>query len=62
LASISQPISINKIFNDLKSNGIKISKNLLYDYLEHAQNIFFSLILERYDTKINLVEKKVYRY
>ncbi len=60
LASSSKPISINKIFNDLKSNGIKISKNSLYDYLEYAQNIFFSLTLERYDTKINLVEKKIY--
>jgi len=60
LASSSKPVSINKIFNDLKSNGIKISKNSLYDYLEYAQNIFFSLTLERYDTKINLVEKKVY--
>ncbi|NOZ90837.1 MAG: ATP-binding protein [Epsilonproteobacteria bacterium] len=60
LASTSKPISINKIFNDLKSNGIKISKNSLYDYLEYAQNIFFVLTLERYAPKINLVEKKVY--
>ena len=60
LAFTSKPISINKIFNDLKSNGIKISKNSLYDYLEYSQNVFFALTLERYAPKINLVEKKVY--
>jgi predicted AAA+ superfamily ATPase len=60
LASSTKQISINKIYNDLKSSGIKISKNSLYEYLEYAQNIFLTMTLERYDDKVNLVEKKVY--
>lgn len=60
LGSSTKQISINKIYNDLKSSGIKISKNSLYDYLEYATSIFLTMTLERYDDKINLVEKKVY--
>ena len=60
LASSTKQISINKIYNDLKSSGIKIGKNSLYDYLDHAKDIFLTMTLDRYDDKIKLVEKKVY--
>jgi len=63
LASSTKQISINKIYNELKSNGIKIGKNTLYDFLDYAQNIYLSLILQRYDnTLVNkeLGEKKVF--
>ena len=63
LASSTKQISINKIYNELKSNGIKIGKNTLYDFLDYAQNIYLSLILHRYDnTLVNkeLGEKKVF--
>ncbi len=63
LASSTKVISINKIYNELKSNGIKIGKNSLYEYLEYIQNIYLSLILQRFDNSIinkELGEKKVY--
>ena len=37
---MTKPISINKIYNEFKSNGIKISKNTLYDFLEYSQNAY----------------------
>ena len=63
IASSTKQISINKIYNDLKSNGIKIGKNSLYDFLEYAQNIYLSLVLHKYDKSLinkELGEKKVY--
>ena len=63
LASSTKAISINKLYNELKSNGIKIGKNSLYEYLEYVQNIYLSLVLQRYDTSLvnqELGEKKIY--
>ncbi len=63
LSSTTKQISINKIFNELKSSGIKIGKNTLYDFLDYVQNIYMTLTLHRYDTSLinkELGEKKVY--
>ncbi len=63
IASSTKQISINKIYNELKSNGIKIGKNTLYDFLDYAQNIYLSLILHKYDNSLinkEMGEKKIY--
>jgi predicted AAA+ superfamily ATPase len=63
IASSTKQISINKIYNELKSSDIKIGKNTLYDFLEYVQNIYLALTLHRYDTSLvnkELGEKKVY--
>ena len=63
IASSTKQISINKIYNELKSSGIKIGKNTLYDFLEYVQNIYLALVLHRYDKSLvnkELGEKKIY--
>jgi len=63
LSSSTKIVSINKIYNELKSNNIKIGKNTLYDFLEYVQNIYLSLTLHKFDNKLSikeLGEKKVY--
>ena len=63
IASSTKQISINKIYNELKSSGIKIGKNTLYDFLDYVQNIYLALILHRYDKSLvnkELGEKKIY--
>lgn len=63
IASSTKQISINKIYNELKSRGIKIGKNTLYDFLEYVQNIYLSLTLHRHDKSLvnkELGEKKIY--
>jgi len=61
IASSTKEISINKIYNELKSNGIKIGKNSLYEYLEYIQAIFLVQVLHKYSNKVTeLGEKKVY--
>jgi predicted AAA+ superfamily ATPase len=62
-ASITKDISVNKIYNELKSQGIKTGKNLLYEFLEAVENIYLMTILQKYSTSIlkqELSEKKVY--
>lgn len=63
IASSTKQISINKIYNELKSAGIKIGKNTLYDFLDYVQNIYLALTLHRYDKSLvnkELGEKKIY--
>jgi len=62
-ASATKQVSINRIYNELKSAGIRIGKNLLYSFLEQAEAIFMVGTLKKYAHKIStqeLSEKKVY--
>jgi len=63
LNSTTKQISVNKIYNELKSAGIKIGKNSLYDFLDYSQNIYLNMVLHKYDKSLinrELGEKKVY--
>lgn len=41
ISTNTKEISVNKIFNELKSLNIKVWKNTIYNYLEYLENIFF---------------------
>lgn len=63
IATSTKQISINKIYNELKSAGIKIGKNTLYDFLDYVQNIYLALTLRKYDNSLvnkELGERKIY--
>lgn len=63
MASATRLVSVNNIYNELKSAGIKIGKNQLYDHLDACQNIYLALVLRKYTTSLverELGEKKVY--
>lgn len=55
-ASATKQISINRIYNDLKSAGIKIGKNSLYDYIRMAESIFMVHTMKKYSSKISIQE------
>ena len=40
MVNLSKPLSINKLFNDMKSQGYKVSKNTLYDYIACLEEAF----------------------
>jgi predicted AAA+ superfamily ATPase len=45
LASPSGKFSISKMFNDLKSQGMKVGKDTLYEYLAHLEDSFLLFAL-----------------
>lgn len=56
-------LSVHKIYNELKSQGIKVGKDTLYRYLEYAENIYLIRLLKKHYhslVKSELAEKKVY--
>ena len=59
--SFTKAININKVYNSLKSQNIKIWKNSLYDYYEHIKSAFYGSEVENEYTILR-GEKKFYLY
>lgn len=62
-ACAAKSFSVHKIFNELKSQGIKVGKNTLYEFLEMAQAVYLILVCEKfsYSEKMRAGgEKKAY--
>lgn len=47
-ATVSSPLSVNKIYRDIRSQGYEVGKNKLYEYLEHIQDIFLIRRLNKF--------------
>jgi predicted AAA+ superfamily ATPase len=61
--SVTSPLSINKIYNELKSQGYKVGKNSLYNLIEEIESIYLTLSVKKYNNSIlkqELSEKKYY--
>jgi len=63
LASSAKEISVNRIYNDLKSANIRIGKNSLYSFLDYAESIFLIATLPKFSRKLSVREfgeRKIY--
>jgi len=64
LNNLSKPTSINKIYNEVRSAGLKTDKNLLYQLLDHLEAVYFSFRLSRFEQSVLkselTLDKKVY--
>lgn len=62
--SFSKEFSIHKFYNYLRSQGIKISKNTLYNYFQHYEDAFAVIPVRRFSYSIREVDQslpKVYQ-
>jgi uncharacterized protein len=63
LSQVTKPLSINRIYNDFRSLGYRVSNNLLYDFSDYIQTSFTSVLVSRFDyseIKQAKSEKKAY--
>ena len=61
--NLTKTFSINKIYNDLKSQGYKLDKNLLYELIVYIENIYLAFKISKFDKSFatrNRADKKVY--
>ena len=61
--TISSEFSIHKIFNELKSLGLRVSKDRLYEYLEYITDTFLFFVHLPYEASITRTyqgNKKIY--
>lgn len=63
LHNIGKPFSINKFYNDLKSQGYKVGKDVLYEYFSYIEDAYLAFAVSLYDPSIRKVQanpKKIY--
>jgi len=63
VSTSTSPLSVHRFANDLKSRGMKVSKNTLYDYIAHLTDAFAIMVLPRYSSsqgEVGRSMKKVY--
>lgn len=61
--NVAKPFSINKFYNDAKSQGYTIGKDILYDYAAHIEDAYLAFSVPLYDKsirKVNTNPKKIY--
>jgi uncharacterized protein len=60
LASPAGKFSISKLFNDLKSQGMKVGKDTLYEYLDHLQDsfLFFTMAIASPSARVRQVNPR----
>jgi len=61
--NLTKSFSINKIYNDLRSQGLKLDKNLLYELISYIENIYLAFRILKYDyslSKRSKSDKKIY--
>ena len=62
-ANVGTPLSVNRIYNDLRSMGYKISNNYLYEFEQHVYSVFLGISVPKFDyseIKQAKSEKKMY--
>lgn len=61
--NVGKPFAIHKFYNDLKSQGYQVGKDILYEYAEHIQDAFLIFSAPLYSKSIRKVSvnpKKIY--
>lgn len=57
LSNASNPISISKIYNDLKSLGIKVSKNSLYQYIQYLEDAYILFPVKIFSSNLREIQR-----
>lgn len=56
LKNASCTFSVNKLFNDLKSQNVAVTRGLLYDYLSYIEDAYLNFTIPLYDESIRKVQ------
>ncbi|ETR70844.1 MAG: ATPase [Candidatus Magnetoglobus multicellularis str. Araruama] len=54
--------SINKLFQTLKSQGLTLSKNSLYEYLEYLRQVYILFLTEKYSKSLRVKQQNPSKY
>lgn len=63
IKNVSAPFSINKFYNDVKSQGHRIGKDTLYQYMEYIEDVFLAFSVPLFSESVRKIQanpKKIY--
>ncbi len=52
IKNTGKPFSVNKFYNDLKSQGYQIGKDILYEYVNHIEDAYLAFPVAIYDKSL----------
>lgn len=61
--NVGKPFAVNKLYNDLKSQGHPIGKDTLYEYVDHIEDAYLAFTIGIYDKSVRKTHtnpKKLY--
>ena len=62
MANLTKPTSVNAIYNDIKSQGLKVSKDDLYLWADYVCNVFMFIRIPKYDRSLIKERKALDKY
>lgn len=62
MSNLSKPTSINAIYNDIKSQGLKVSKDELYLWANYICSIFMFLRVPKYEYSLSKEEQSLAKF
>ncbi|MDE6340145.1 MAG: ATP-binding protein [Muribaculaceae bacterium] len=62
MSNLSKPTSIRGLFGDIKSQGLKVSKDDLYNWANYACNIFMFFRIPNYSKSLQKIESSQPKY
>ncbi len=62
MASLTKPTSILSIYNDIKSQGIRLTKDEVYKWADYVCSIFLFLRIQRFDPSLSAVQRSLCKY
>ncbi|MDP1836530.1 MAG: ATP-binding protein [Chlamydiales bacterium] len=61
--NVGKPFTVNKFYNEAKSRGYQIGKDILYEYTDHIEDAYLAFSVSMYDKSIRKTQtnpKKLY--
>ena len=61
--NVGKPFSVNKFYNDVKSQGYQVGKDILYEYADHIEDAYLAFSISLYDKSLRKAQtnpKKLY--
>ncbi len=62
MANLTKPTSIRAVHGDIKSRGLKVSKDVLYEWADYACNIFMFLRIPNFSKSLQKIESSQPKY
>lgn len=62
MSNLTKPTSINALHGDIKSRGLKVSKDHLYDWVAYACNIFMFYRVPKFSRSLQKIESSQPKY
>lgn len=63
IKNIATSVSVNKLFNDLKSQGYAVGRSTVYEYLEYVNDAYLAFVIPMYSESVRKTQanpRKVY--